>query len=94
MRFQVFSHYYEIFGIFNKRFGGNGVFWERFYELCLKKGTKPNPLAKELGISSGIITKWKSGSVPNGEMLVKIADHLECSIDYLMGRTDNPEINK
>ncbi|MCI8673100.1 MAG: helix-turn-helix transcriptional regulator [Lachnospiraceae bacterium] len=70
------------------------MFWERFYELCLKKGTKPNPLAKELGISSGIITKWKSGSVPNGEMLVKIADHLECSIDYLMGRTDNPEINK
>lgn len=26
--------------------------------------------------------------------LAKIADALNCSIDYLMGRTDNPEINK
>lgn len=33
------------------------MFWERFYELCLKNHTKPNPLAKEIGISSGVITK-------------------------------------
>lgn len=26
--------------------------------------------------------------------LAKIADYLDCSIDYLLGRTDNPEINK
>jgi len=24
----------------------------------------------------------------------KIADYLDCSIDYLVGRTDNPEINR
>lgn len=65
------------------------MFWDRFYELCLKKGTKPNPLAKELGISSGIITKWKSGSTPSGEMLTKIADYLDCSVDYLLGRENS-----
>ncbi len=70
------------------------MFWERFYELCLKNHTKPNPLAKEIGISSGVITKWKSGGTPNGEMLIKIADYLNCSVDYLLGRTDNPEINR
>lgn len=70
------------------------MFWERFYELCLKNGTKPNPLAKEIGISSGVITKWKSGGIPNGEMLIKIADYLDCSVDYLLGRTDNPKINR
>lgn len=26
--------------------------------------------------------------------LARIADHLDCSVDYLLGRTDNPEINK
>lgn len=26
--------------------------------------------------------------------LISLADYLECSIDYLLGRTDNPEINK
>lgn len=25
--------------------------------------------------------------------LAKIADYLECSVDYLLGRTDTPEIN-
>lgn len=66
------------------------MFWNRFYALCLKNDIKPNPLAKELGISSGILTKWKSGGIPNGETLTKIADYLNCSVDYLLGRTDEP----
>lgn len=24
----------------------------------------------------------------------RIADYLDCSVDYLLGRTDNPEVNK
>ncbi len=28
------------------------------------------------------------------EKLVAIADYFEVSIDYLVGRTDNPEINR
>ena len=28
------------------------------------------------------------------DSLAKIADYLECSVDYLLGRTDNPNINK
>lgn len=76
----------------------NGVmnlFWERFYNMCIAKGVKPNPVAKEIGISSGIVTKWKTvGTFPNGETLIKIADYLDCSVDYLLGRTDNPEVNR
>ena len=26
--------------------------------------------------------------------LAKIAGYLNCSVDYLLGRTDNPEVNK
>lgn len=26
--------------------------------------------------------------------LAHIADYLDCSVDYLLGRTDNPEVNK
>ncbi|MBS6447554.1 MAG: helix-turn-helix transcriptional regulator [Clostridiales bacterium] len=71
------------------------MFWERFYNMCIAKGTKPNPVAKEIGVSSGVITKWKTeGTLPNGETLIKIADYLDVSIDYLVGRTDKPEINK
>lgn len=70
------------------------MFWERFYKLCEKSGIKPNPLGKNLGISSGVITKWKNGGVPNGETLTKIANYLDCSVDYLLGRTDNPNSHK
>lgn len=71
------------------------MFWNRFYELCLQRGTKPNPLGKNIGISSGIITKWKTeNTLPNGETLIKIADYFNVSIDYLLGRTDNPEVNR
>lgn len=65
------------------------MFWNRFYTLCNQKGTKPNPVAKELGISSAVLTKWKNGkSYPNGEFLIKIAQYFDCSIDYLVGLSD------
>ena len=67
------------------------MFWDNFYQACLRKGTKPNPLAKELQIASGSMTAWKGGKLPNGETLLKIADYLGVSVDYLLGRTDEPK---
>ena len=68
------------------------LFWDNFYKMCLSRGTKPNPVAKEIGISSGILTKWKTtGAIPSGESLIKIADYLDCSVDYLLGRTERDE---
>lgn len=64
-------------------------FWDTFYLECIRHMTKPNPLAKEIGISSGVVTKWKNGSIPNGEQLIKIADYLDVSVDYLLGRDRN-----
>lgn len=63
-------------------------FWERFYNLCKEKNIKPNPAAKEIGISSGALTKWKNGEVPGTNSLNKIADYFECSVDYLLCKTD------
>ena len=65
------------------------MFWERFYNLCLSHDTKPNPVGKEIGISSSVITRWKQeGSYPTIELLLKIADYFDCSIDYLIGRSN------
>lgn len=61
------------------------MFWERFYNLCLERGTKPLPVVKELSIATGSITKWKNGTVPNGTTLQKIADHFGVTIGYLLG---------
>ena len=62
------------------------MFWERFYGLCVSRGTKPNPVAKELGISSGTISKWKStGTLPGGETIIMLSQYFGCSADYLLG---------
>lgn len=62
------------------------MFWERLNQQCLQKNCKPNTVAKAIGLSNAIATKWKNGAIPNGEALSKIADYLDCSVDYLLGR--------
>jgi transcriptional regulator with XRE-family HTH domain len=61
------------------------MFWDTFVELCNKQNKKPNPVAKELGISSGAVTRWKNGSVPQSTIVHKIADYFGVSVDYLLG---------
>jgi len=39
-------------------------------------------------------TMQSRGSWIQSDSLAKIADCLECSVDYLLGRTDNPEVNR
>ena len=36
----------------------------------------------------------KKAQAPSADKLESIADYLGCSVDYLLGRTDNPEVNK
>jgi len=70
------------------------MFWEIFNSLCEKNKIKPNPLGKKIGISSGIISKWKKGATPSTENLIKISDYFNCSIDYLLGRENKFTSNK
>lgn len=67
------------------------MFWERFVQLCAERNTKPNPVAKELGISSGAVTNWKNGAVPQSATLKKIADYFGVSTSYLLGVVDDPD---
>lgn len=46
----------------------------------------------ELGINT--ISKMAKGTDILTQNFAKIADYLDCSVDYLLGRTDNPEINR
>jgi transcriptional regulator with XRE-family HTH domain len=52
-------------------------------------------MSKDLGFSSGSFSQWANGrSNISVSHLVKIADYLDVSTDYLLGRTNNPEVNK
>ena len=65
------------------------MFWERFSKLCSIKGVSANAVCSILGLSTAAATHWKNGTMPKGDVLSKIADYFDVSVDYLLGRTEN-----
>lgn len=57
-----------------------------------KKVIKDMLIACELG--SNTMSAMYHGKSIASDSLAKIADYLDCSVDYLLGRTDNPEISQ
>ncbi len=46
------------------------------------------------GLSINAISQASDKKGLSSFSLARIADYLDCSVDYLLGRTDNPEINQ
>lgn len=68
---------------------------ENLFKRISERGLNAKKLSEATGISTGNISDWKSGrSMPSAIKLDTLADYLDCSVDYLLGRTDNPEINR
>ena len=69
-------------------------------EIILKtiaeRNITPYRLAKETGISQSLFNLWKRKPTSNiySGNLVLIADYLGCSVDYLLGRTEDPELHQ
>ncbi|MFI8709909.1 helix-turn-helix domain-containing protein [Bacillus sp. NPDC077411] len=67
------------------------VLGERVFELRKKKRLTQEQLGKEIGIGKQIISKYEKGTkTPSLETIEKLADFFSVSIDYLLGKTDNP----
>lgn len=62
------------------------VFAETLQTLRKKRGVTQEQLASYLGVSPQAVSKWENGSYPDGDLLPKIADYFEVTIDYLYGR--------
>lgn len=62
-------------------------FSKRLFELRLEKGVTRQQLAKVLNVSERLISYWEAGKREcNFDMLIKIADFFEESVDYILGR--------
>ena len=52
-------------------------------------------LAMELNIEQNTVSRYENEKIEaDYGMLIAIADFFDVSIDYLLGRTDNPKMNK
>lgn len=63
------------------------AFSERFKAILSEKKISQERVKKELSISASVIYKWVSGqSSPCATSLIRLAEYLDCSVDYLIGR--------
>lgn len=50
-----------------------------------QKGVSPSAMMRDLGFSNGLFSQWKNGlQKPSSAKLEKIAEYLNCSVDYLL----------
>lgn len=67
----------------------------RLRELRKNRGLTQISLQLQTGIEQALLSKFENGDrVPPTETLIRLAEFYNVSIDYILYRTDNPEINK
>lgn len=59
----------------------------RIHKVPVKK------MLEDVGLGFNTMSNMKT-SMPKADNLAKIADYLDCSVDYLLGRTEKPEVNR
>lgn len=58
---------------------------------CSKlKGIHLKDMLIELNLNKNTLSNMYNGSMLKGDSLARIADYLDCSVDYLLGRTEQP----
>ena len=85
----------EIFVILHKKEGcrlynSNNVA-DNIKKMAKSKNVTIKKLLEDVGLGFNTMTNMKT-SMPKADNLAKIADYLDCSVDYLLGRTDCPDL--
>ena len=59
-----------------------------------KRNINQLKLAMDIEISQEAISKYETNrAMPSSNVLIKLANYFNCSVDYLLDRTNNPKIN-
>lgn len=67
----------------------------RIKELRKSRKISQLKMALDLNTNQNTISRYETGErEPGIRELIKIADYFNVSIDYLVGRTDDPRISK
>ena len=70
-------------------------FATNFKRICHERGTTPTRVCLDLGLSSSKVNLWNKGGIPKGDVMVKLAKKLECSVmdffadeEHLISKTE------
>ena len=67
---------------------------ERIKFLVKERNESIRNMLSEIGLGINAISEFSKGKQLSCVSLAKIADYLNCSVDYLLGRTDVLEVNR
>ena len=64
-------------------------FATNFRRICHEKGTSPTAVCLSIGLSSSKVNLWNKGGIPKGDVMVKLAQKLDCSVmDFFADEED------
>jgi len=67
------------------------TFYETLSKLMKERNVTSKELSETLKFGKNQIKYWKdNGNIPNGETLISLSNYFDVSIDYLLGRTNEP----
>ena len=67
---------------------------DRLKELRKSKGITQKQVYVAIGLSESNYQSFEYGTYrPSHDSIIKLADFFDVSVDYLLGRTDKPEMN-
>ena len=71
------------------------MFANRLKEIRKSKSISQLKLAMDLNMNQNTISRYETGQrEPSINELIKIADYFNVSVDYLLERTNNPNMQK
>lgn len=60
------------------------MFFEQLKKACDMRDISITAVATQLNISKSNVTNWKNGTMPNGDVLVRLSELLKVSTDFLL----------
>ena len=72
----------------------NQLIATRIKSTAKSQNKKMKDMLNTLGLGINLISQLANGSNITAVNLAQIADYLDCSVDYLLGRTDKREVNR
>lgn len=73
----------------------NSQIASRIKEMCKEKNVSISQVLSECGLTKSFVYDLeKRNTSPSCDKINKIADYLDCTVDYLLGRTNTPKTEK
>lgn len=67
---------------------------DKIKDVAKFKSVALKDMLSDLELGSNTMSNMRHGRMLAADSLARIADYLDVSVDYLLGRTDIPEVNR